>query len=237
MSDTQRQHAQRQKITASNAQPANEEQHPVEGPAAIFERMRPDPALSEEQASAADGTGAGAAPAPDRQEPSPQPSPAAAGEGDRSDLAAELEAERAKANDYLEQWRRTAADFANFKRRTEQDRAEMAKLFNEALVKSLLPVLDNFERALAAIPAELKSHNWVEGVTLTEKQMRDTLEKEGLNAIQAVGQKFDPNLHEAVAHDISDEHEEDSVIEEFQKGYKLHDRVIRPSMVKVSRRS
>ena len=160
--------------------------------------------------------------------------PTAAVDGD---LPAQLEAERAKANDYLEQWRRAAADFANFKRRTEQDRAEMAKLFNEGFVKALLPVLDNFERALAAIPADLKTHSWVEGVSLTEKQLRAALEKEGLSAIEALGQKFDPNLHEAVAHDISDEHEEDSVIEEYQKGYKLHDRVIRPSMVKVSRRS
>lgn len=234
MSETQKQHAQRQKTTATSTTPEDEQQHPTEGPAATFERVRPDPALSEEQASAADGASAEglAAGVPPQEEAATTPLPA--GE-DAKD--AELQAEKAKANDYLEQWRRTAADFANFKRRTEQDRAEMAKLFNESLVKSLLPVLDNFERALAAIPADLKSHNWVEGVTLTEKQMRDTLEKEGLNAIQAVGQKFDPNLHEAVAHDISDEHEEDSVIEEFQKGYKLHDRVIRPSMVKVSRRS
>jgi len=93
------------------------------------------------------------------------------------------------------------------------------------------------ERALAAVPEDVKGSGWVEGVSLTEKQLRAALEREGLSAIDAVGQKFDPNLHEAVAHDISDEHEEDSVIEEFQKGYKLHDRVIRPSMVKVSRRS
>ncbi len=113
----------------------------------------------------------------------------------------------------------------------------MAKLFNEGLVKALLPVLDNFERALASVPAEMKNSGWVEGVNLTEKQLRAALEKEGLTAIEALGQKFDPNLHEAVAHDVSTEHEEDSVIEEFQRGYKLHDRVIRPSMVKVSRRS
>ncbi len=98
-------------------------------------------------------------------------------------------------------------------------------------------MLDNFERALASVPEDLKGHSWVEGITLTEKQLRAALEREGLRAIEAVGQRFDPNLHEAVAHDVSEEHEEDSVIEEFQKGYKLHDRVIRPSMVKVSRRS
>ncbi|MBV9120017.1 MAG: nucleotide exchange factor GrpE [Chloroflexi bacterium] len=159
------------------------------------------------------------------------------GQGSATDLRAELEAERAKANDYLEQWRRAAADFSNYKRRSEEERASMARLFNEALVKSLLPVLDNFERALATMPDELKGNSWVEGVSLTEKALRAALEREGLCGIEALGQKFDPTLHEAVAHDISDEHEDDSVIEEFQKGYKLHDRVIRPSMVKVSRRS
>ena len=152
-------------------------------------------------------------------------------------LRAEMEAEKAKSEEYLEQWRRVTADFANFKRRNEQERGELAKLFNEALVKGLLPVLDNFERALDSVPEELKGSGWLEGVTLTEKQLRGALEKEGLNAIEALGQAFDPNLHEAVAHDVSDEHDEDCVIGEFQKGYKLHDRVIRPSMVKVSRRS
>jgi|SRR5579884_36459 molecular chaperone GrpE len=183
------------------------QEEPVEGPAATFERTQ-EP---EDGASA------------------PQAEPAPPEE-------AQVDWE-AQANEYLEQWRRTAADFANFKRRTEQERAELAKMFNEGLVKALLPVLDNFERALASVPEDLKGHSWVEGITLTEKQLRAALEREGLRAIEAVGQRFDPNLHEAVAHDVSEEHEEDSVIEEFQKGYKLHDRVIRPSMVKVSRRS
>lgn len=151
-------------------------------------------------------------------------------------LRQEVETLRAQSDDYLEQWRRTAADFANFKRRSEQDRAEIAKLFNEGLVKQLLPILDNFERALAAVPDDIRSTSWVEGIALTDKQLHSALEKEGLCAIEAIGQPFDPNVHEAVAHGPSDA-PEDQVIEEFQKGYKLHDRVIRPSMVKVSRRS
>jgi molecular chaperone GrpE len=176
----------------------------------------------------------GAAPEVDAAAEEQAPSSAPAAEGD---VPAELEDARAKADDYLEQWRRTAADFSNFKRRTEQERGEMAKLFTESLVRALLPALDNFERALASVPDELKGSGWVEGVNLTEKQLRAALEKEGLQPIESIGQQFDPNLHEAVAHDISQEHEEGSVIEEYQKGYKLHDRVIRPSMVKVSRRS
>jgi molecular chaperone GrpE len=230
MSDTQREPARPHQAGAAQ---------PAEGPAATYERAKrpaaePEPVLDESPA----------AEVAEVEVPSPQPSPtavgegaAAAGEAATGDLAAELEAERAKANEYLEQWRRAAADFTNFKRRTEQERAEMAKLFVEGLVKSLLPVLDNFERALASVPEDMKGSGWVEGVSLTEKQLRAALEREGLNAIDALGQKFDPNLHEAVAHDVSDQHEDDSVIEEFQKGYKLHDRVIRPSMVKVSRRN
>ena len=221
MSETQRQRA-RHRAAAPGEPPRRPE--PVEGPAATYEKVQPQ-VVPSEPVQLDDG---GA--------PSPQPSPVATGEGEL-DLAGDPEAAQAKADEYLEQWRRTAADFANFKRRTEQERVEMGKLFNEGLVKALLPALDNFERALASVPEELKGSGWVEGVSLTEKQLRAALEREGLSSIEALGQKFDPNLHEAVAHDISQEHEEDSVIAEFQKGYKLHDRVIRPAMVKVSRRS
>jgi molecular chaperone GrpE len=196
-----------------------EEHAPNEGPAATFERTEDIKAE------------------PTSEDVNPLPSPLTEGEGTSEDLEAQLEAEKAKSQDYLEQWRRTAADFANYKRRSEQERTEMAKLFNESLMKSLLPVLDNFERAVSSMPDDLKGNSWTEGVVLTEKALRAALEREGLAQIEALGQKFDPNLHEAVAHDVSDEHDEDSVIEEFQKGYKLGDRVIRPSMVKVSRKS
>ncbi|MHB8618996.1 MAG: nucleotide exchange factor GrpE [Chloroflexota bacterium] len=158
-------------------------------------------------------------------------------DGTMQSLRAELDAERAKSTEYLAQWQRTAADFSNYKRRGEQERAELAKLFNVSLVTNILPVLDNFERALASVPEQIKDESWVSGVSLTEKQLRAALEKEGLRAIEAMGQKFNPNLHEAVANEPSDEHEDDTVIGEFQKGYKLHDRVIRPSIVKVSKRS
>ena len=167
-----------------------------------------------------------------------EPMPASDGAAtDVAHLIAQVDAERATAAEYLAQWQRTAADFSNFKRRNEQERAEMAKLFNASLVGQLLPVLDNFERALAAVPPDLADHAWIAGITLTEKQLRSALEKEGLSAIDAQGQPFDPTLHEAVAHEVSADHEDDTVIEEFQKGYKLHDRVLRPAMVKVSKRS
>lgn len=221
MSETQRQHARQRPAPAAEEPPRRQE--PVEGPAATYEKaQRPEP-----QAPETEVVEEQAAPAEPEAEGPHLTSPAPVGE----------EQDAAKAEEYLEQWRRTAADFANFKRRTEQERAEMGRLFNESLVKALLPALDNFERALASVPEDIKNSGWVEGVSLTEKQLRAALEKEGLSAIEAVGQKFDPNLHEAVAHEPSQDHEDDCVIAEFQKGYKLHDRVIRPSMVKVSRRN
>lgn len=216
---------QRQQAERGSAGPApGRTEEPVEGPAATYEpsRERTEPAQDS-------GTTAPQASGADQEAPA---SPAE----ELERLRGELDSERAKAADYLNQWQRAAADFSNFRRRTEQERSEMARLFNEGLVKQLLPVLDNFERALAAAPPEVRDSAWLEGVSLTEKQLRAALEKEGLRAIEAMGQPFDPNLHEAVAHGVSDD-EEDRVIEEYQKGYKLHDRVIRPSMVKVSRRS
>jgi molecular chaperone GrpE len=220
MSEMQKQHARQRPAAGAEEPPRREE--PVEGPAATYEKA-PRPEAQEPAAEVAEESMA-----PAGGEDSVHPSPLPEGEGAGA---------AAKAEEYLEQWRRTAADFANFKRRTEQERAEMGRLFNESLVKALLPALDNFERALASVPEDIKNSGWVEGVSLTEKQLRAALEKEGLSAIEAVGQKFDPNLHEAVAHEPSQDHEDDCVIAEFQKGYKLHDRVIRPSMVKVSRRS
>src|SRR6266567_200819 len=158
MSETHKPHARHR--AATEEAPAKK-QEPTEGPAATFER------------TAEEGE-------------SPLPNPLPEGEGIPTAVG-EAEDWEAKANEYLEQWRRSAADFANFKRRTEQDRSEMAKLFNEGLVKSLLPVLDNFERALASVPDDVKGSCLFEGAALTEKQLRAALEREGLSPIEAVG--------------------------------------------------
>ncbi|MGH2366419.1 MAG: nucleotide exchange factor GrpE [Chloroflexota bacterium] len=202
---------------------------PEAGEAQVSEDVRPQRETPEVESAAETAAEAAEAAAP---------MPANEGaETELARLAAQVEAERATAAEYLAQWQRTAADFSNFKRRNEQERAEMARLFNASLVGQLLPVLDNFERALAAVPPEMADHAWIAGIGLTEKQLRSALEKEGLSTIAAQGQPFDPTLHEAVAHEVSADHEDDTVIEEFQKGYKLHDRVLRPAMVKVSKRS
>jgi molecular chaperone GrpE len=142
------------------------------------------------------------------------------------------------AAEYLDALQRERANFINYRRRTEQERAETVQYATANLLKRLLPVVDDFDRALAAIPAEERENNrWVEGVELIARKLRTILEQEGVEPIEALGQPFDPNLHEAVAFDDNSEGggHTDTVAEVYSKGYKLHDRVLRPAMVKVSR--
>ena len=143
-----------------------------------------------------------------------------------------LAEEKSKSEDYLANWQRTQADFINFKRRTEQERGEVAKLANAALMLSLLPVLDDLERALDNVSDKLRGMTWVDGIELIYRKLKAVLEGQGLSEIKAVGETFDPNYHEAV---MEVDGEEGKVIEEIQKGYKLNDRVLRPTMVKVGR--
>ena len=140
--------------------------------------------------------------------------------------------ERARAEKYLSNWQRTQADFVNFKRRIEQEREETAKFANAELMSALLPVLDDFERALDNVPPGQIDANWIEGIRLICRKLRIALEAHGLEQIEALGKDFDPYLHHAVMHA---EGEEGKVVEELQKGYKLHGRVLRPAMVKVGK--
>ena len=129
--------------------------------------------------------------------------------------------------------KRMAADFANFRKRNEAERAEFAKFAKSDLIAKLLDVLDGYDRALATVPEELKGQPWVEGMWLVERKLRGILEGEGLEPVESVGKPFDPYQHEAVAHVPSDK-PEGTVIQEHQKAYRLHDRVIRPALVTVS---
>lgn len=141
-----------------------------------------------------------------------------------------LEEEKKKAEEYLSKWQRAQADFVNLKRRNEQERGEVFKIANAEFVNSILPVLDDLERALEHIEAPTIEDSWVEGISLIERKLRASLESQGIREIKALGEKFDPNLHEAAMHSRG---KEGVVIQEIQKGYILHDRVIRPSMVVV----
>ena len=138
--------------------------------------------------------------------------------------------EKAKVEANLANWQRTQADFINYKRRSEQEKQEISKFANIILMLSLLPILDDLERAFNSVPSKLTKLTWVDGIRLIGRKLQASLETQGLSQIKAQGEPFDPNLHEAVRHSDG---KEGLVIEELQKGYKLHDKVIRPAMVVV----
>jgi molecular chaperone GrpE len=148
-------------------------------------------------------------------------------------LERELAETKAKSEEHLYNWQRSAADFSNYKRRTDDERSTLTQFSNAVLIGKLLSVLDDFDRALESVPAE--AHDaWIEGVKLVERKLRNVLESEGVAPIDAIGHPFDPNLHEAVAHEETAEVPDNHVIGEVQRGYRLHDRVIRPSLVRVA---
>jgi molecular chaperone GrpE len=145
-------------------------------------------------------------------------------------LKNELAAQKAQAEANLAGWQRAQADFANFKRRSEQEKEDLIKFANSMLVLRILPVLDDFERAVTSLPEDMRASSWVEGVKLIEKKLRNTLESQGLSPIQATGELFDPRFHEAVRQDKG---KEGINVAEMERGYKFQDRVIRPSKVVV----
>ena len=147
---------------------------------------------------------------------------------DTETLKQALAVQKAKAEANLAGWQRAQADFENYRRRSEQEKEEISKFANSVIVLSLLPVLDDLERAFASIPPNLAKLSWVDGMKLIERKLQANLEAQGLSPIKAVGEPFDPNFHEAA---MRGKGEEGIVIEEIQKGYKFRDRVIRPSMV------
>lgn len=130
--------------------------------------------------------------------------------------------------------KRQMAEFDNFRKRTEKEKSQMFETGAKSIIEKILPVVDNFERGLAAIPEEEKGSAFAEGMEKIYKQLMTTLEEIGVTAIEAAGAEFDPNLHNAVMHVEDEELGENIVAEEFQKGYKYHDSVVRHSMVKVA---
>ncbi|MFN7251278.1 MAG: nucleotide exchange factor GrpE [Anaerobacillus sp.] len=129
---------------------------------------------------------------------------------------------------------RTQADYDNFRRRTRQEMEAAAKYRAQSLIEGLIPAIDNFDRALGIKVENDDARSLLQGMEMVYRQLTEALKNEGLEVINAVGQSFDPHYHQAVMQVESDEYEANQVVEELQKGYQLKDRVIRPSMVKVS---
>lgn len=179
----------------------------------------------------------------ERQEATPSPDETASNGDDQvqapptdepsvQELHELLDQERARAAEFLEQAQRARAELINFRRRTEQEIQEIRKHAGEHLISRLLPVLDDFHRAMESVPAEHRDDPWVQGMMLIERKVWSILEAEGVRPIDAVGKPFDPALHEAVTVEEGAE-SADTVVQEFQRGYLLHDRVLRPAIVKV----
>jgi len=143
-----------------------------------------------------------------------------------------LEEEKATAEKYLANWQRAEADFVNYKRRNEQERAEAVNFANCGLVSELLPILDDFERALKNASGENAESPWVDGVRLIYRKLKGVLEAQGLCVVEAEGKDFDPSCHDAAMCMVG---EEGKVIEEVQKGYRFRNRLLRPAKVIVGK--
>ena len=129
---------------------------------------------------------------------------------------------------------RQMAEFDNFRKRTEKEKAAMFETGAKSVIEKILPTIDNFERGLGGLTDEQKEDPFVQGIEKVYKQLLTTLENIGVKPIEAVGKPFDPNFHNAVMHVEDEETEENTVVEEFQKGYLYRDSVVRHSMVKVA---
>lgn len=149
-------------------------------------------------------------------------------------LAEQLAAAEAKAAEYLDGWQRARAEFANARKRLERERSEAYVNASVDIVTQLLPILDDYDRAINSVPATIAPDKWFEGIQLVRRKLQTILDNLRVTPIQAVGQPFDPNLHEALSLQPSDEYESGTVIAEAQAGYKLGDRVLRPALVFVA---
>ncbi|MGE9842053.1 nucleotide exchange factor GrpE [Selenomonas bovis] len=150
---------------------------------------------------------------------------------DAAALKAQVESLKAALEEKDNRVKRLQADFENFRRRTSKEREELANVVTQDLLKSMLPILDNFDRAMAA--EQKDNESFQKGVEMIYTQLHETLKNAGLELIDTAGQKFDPNFHQAVMRVENPDLEDDTIAQELQKGYIVKGRVIRPSMVQV----
>lgn len=151
------------------------------------------------------------------------------------ELKAELQETRARADENLDGWQRTLADFANYKKRVDRERETVYQEAYAKMVLRYLEILDDLDRALQNRPTQGEGASWAEGIALIARKLHGFLQSEGVESIEAEGQMFDPNLHEALTQEESEEHESGQVIGVVQEGYRLGNRVIRPARVRVAR--
>jgi molecular chaperone GrpE len=160
-------------------------------------------------------------------EPAEQP-------GEPDTLRQELEATKAREAEYLDGWQRSRAELANARKRFQREQEQAYSGAQSDLLIRMLPVVDDLERALDTLPHSLSGLTWIQGIILIQRKLQLILEQAGVAAIEAAGKEFDPFLHEAVTHEPSDAVPAGHVISELQRGYRMGDRILRPSMVRVS---
>src|SRR5664280_1611804 len=164
--------------------------------------------------------------------------PPSADAGLTPEQIAELQTRAAKADEHWNRLLRTTADFDNFKKRAAREKQDAVRYGNETLIQKLLPILDNFDMALAAAqtsPADPSSQSVQTGIAMIHQQLRNILLEAGLEEVEASGQKFDPNWHEAVSQQETAEIPDGQVLHQVRKGYKLRDRLLRPASVVVAK--
>jgi molecular chaperone GrpE len=154
---------------------------------------------------------------------------------DMDALKSELEATKAKSDEYLAGLQRERAEFTNFRRRTAEEREQMLGLAGEDLIRKVLAIADDFDLAIDNRPPELAGNSWVEGVTAIDRKLRGLLESEGVTAVAAEpGSSFDPREHEAIVNVPGTGRAEGEIVDVVRRGYKLRDRVLRPALVAVA---
>ncbi len=198
--------------------------------------MNQDTAKAEETAQAqAEQTEASAEVAEHKQETNEEGEKKEEKEGTESEAKkAKKDPKDAQIEELQDRLKRQMAEFDNFRKRTEKEKSAMYEVGAKDIIEKILPVLDNFERGLAAVPEDEKGSSFAEGIDKIYKQFVKTLEDAGVETIEAVGQQFDPNLHNAVMHVEDEKFGENEVAMELQKGYKYRGSVVRHSMVQVA---
>ncbi len=149
------------------------------------------------------------------------------------EIKKELEKCREEAREYLMGWKREKADFVNYKKQREREMIKFREFANENIIISLLPIVDNFDLAIKHLPKELESSDWVKGILHIKNQLENFLKEAGVEEIKSVGEKFNPEYHEVISKEKSDE-PEDVIIEEVRKGYKMKEKMIRAARVNVA---
>lgn len=150
-------------------------------------------------------------------------------------LQEEVKSLKNESAEYLDGWQRARAEFSNLKKRVEREKSEMRERITSDIISRYLDLLDDFDRALKDTPAQEVDEAWISGLKIIHQKFKAILDAEGIEIIPAEGENFDPNFHEAISYEESDEHENGQIIEVVKQGYRLGDRIIRPAVVRVAK--